>query len=260
LIERTRLALARRGVRVFRLLVPSVSAHAPAPNTQRPRCGTGDGDVFPVTSFNLNRVEGISYAIETVGGFMSREVVQPVFTWCGCAYCDAKYPSGYEGMRLPAALVVSGGQILHGRKVPAFVVAGERHVKLSNTDRVDWPVLINGFATGYVHDSRAPVGQSNLKRPLKDGEHDHTQRCVEYVVQQYWKPRPAGEQLERDVDHFARQAEQRRQREIRELTKRDFDPSDAKRRGRVLPLSRGGYQAGVTSGRTFQSSGRRGGW
>jgi len=183
-------------------------------------------EIYPVTSFNLNRVEGISYAIETIGGFMSRDVVQPRYDWCGCAYCERVHPSGREGMRLPFHLVVDGGRILHGLKVPAFVVHKSRHVRLSNTDSTPWPVLINGFEAGYVHDSRVAHGQSNLKRPLKDGEHDHTQRCVEYTVQQFWKPRPVGEQLERDIQQIAKQTAREQQRQLREVCKRDYDASD----------------------------------
>jgi hypothetical protein len=175
-------------------------------------------DIHPITSFNLNRIEGISYAIETIGGFMSREVVQPISTWCGCEYCQYHQPGSREGDRLRHELVVRDGKILHGVRVPALVVDGRRHLKLSNTDSVEWPVLINGFTSGYVHDKRAPQGESNLKRPLKDGEHDHTQRCLEYTVQQFWKTRPAGEQLEADIIRFheARaSAEERAERRAR---------------------------------------------
>lgn len=199
--------------------------------------------IHPVTSFNLNRIEGISYAIETIGGFMGREVVQPIFTWCGCAYCTAFAPGGRDGDRLPHQRVVRNGQILHGVTVPAFVIDSRRHIKLSNTDRVDWPVLINGFESGYVHDSRAPQGESNLKRPLKDGEHDHTQRCVEYTVQQFWKPRPAGKQLEADIQKHEVRTVINEKRALR-LAQMDVDPSDPPRGrpsyfGRPTPAMRG---------------------
>jgi hypothetical protein len=49
--------------------------------------------------------------------------------------------------------------------------------------------------TAGANSSAAPQGQSNLKLSLKDGEHDHTQRCLEYIVQQYWKPPPLGSGL-----------------------------------------------------------------
>jgi len=212
-------------------------------------------DIHPVTSFNLNRIEGISYAIETIGGFMAREIVEPVFTWCGCAYCENVYPRAHEGTRLPFQLVVNEGRILHGRKVPALVVHGRRHVKVSNTDSVGWPVLIQGFESGYVHDSRVPRGESNLKRPLKDGEHDHTQRCVEYTVQQFWKLRPAGEQLQRDIQQQARQAEHEAARRRRAITKPDYDPAD-RLNGRVVAIGRGGYVGGGHGSHSF----RRGGW
>jgi hypothetical protein len=54
---------------------------------------------------------------------------------------------------------------------------------------------------------------------LKDSEHDHTQRCLEYTVRQFWKSRPAGKQRARDIQpETCGAAEQRAMRAMREIT------------------------------------------
>lgn len=200
-----------------------------------------DHGIYPEYGEEFNQPTRISYAIETVGGFLTRTVTQPIWTDDRCEVCRHRRPDGQFGERLPRPSVVSGGSVLHGRQVPAFVMDGRRHLVVTNSDVEERSVLMNGFLGGYVYAANVPVGGVNIKRPLKDEIHDHTMRCVEYTIQQFGKQRMAEEMLEQGIEIGVREMRRREERERAGITRRDHDPSDA-RYGKNRPSGgRGGW-------------------
>jgi hypothetical protein len=111
---------------------------------------------------------------------------------------------------------------------------------VSNADVEERSVLINGFMGGYVYAENTPVGGMNIKRPLKDEIHDHTMRCVEYIIQQFGKERMAEDQLERSIKGGERQIAAVERQQQAAITRKDYDPAD-KARGRVAYQRRGGW-------------------
>jgi len=201
--------------------------------------------IYPQYSENFNQPTSISYAVESIGGFLERNVTQPAWTDDRCAYCVQHRPNGQRGERLPRQLVVAGGAILHGRQVPAFQIHPTRHLVVSNMDTVERSVLLNGFKGGYVYGPNVPVGGLNIKRPFKDEIHDHTMRCVEYIIQQFGKDRLAEEALQRSIRDGERQFQRVERREQAAMTRVDVDPADRQ-------LGRGKYR--------LQRGPGRGGW
>lgn len=185
-------------------------------------------EIFPVYRDDFNQPTRISYAVETIGGFLNRFVTQPLWLDDRCEYCRHHNPRGLAGERLPRQLVVAHGQILHGKQVPAFVMDSRRHLVVSDTDLEERSVLMNGFLGGYVYIENAPIGGLNIKRPFKDEIHDHTMRCVEYTIQQFWTPRLAGEELEDSVRRGERGLAKQERQAQRAVTARDHDPDDAR--------------------------------
>lgn len=199
--------------------------------------------IYPQYGEDFNQPTRISYAIETIGGYLTRTVTQPLWFDDRCSYCINHRPHGQRGERLPRNIVVSGGAVLHGRQVPAFQIHPTRHLVVSNADIEERSPLLNGFLGGYVYAANTPVGGINIKRPLKDEIHDHTMRCVEYIIQQFGKVRMAEEMLEQGIEIGVKQMQRRERQAIAAVTKPDRDPADA-RYGKALQ----------------QRSGRRGGW
>jgi hypothetical protein len=202
--------------------------------------------IFPTYGEDFNQPTRISYAIETIGGYLTRHVTQPVWFDDRCAYCQHHRPHGELGDRLPRNIVVAGGHILHGRQVPAFQIDSRRHLVVSNADVEERSPLLNGFMGGYVYGPNLPVGGLNIKRPFKDEIHDHTMRCVEYTIQQFGKERLADEALDRSVKAGERQMVKSERQAQAALTRIDHDPDDKR-------WSRGKYRQQATAG-------RRGGW
>jgi hypothetical protein len=197
-------------------------------------------DIYPQYGEDFNQPSRISFACETIGGFLTRHVTQPIWFDDRCEYCRHHRPLGVAGERLPRHIVVSGGNILHGRQVPAFQIDSRRHLVVSNADVEERSVLINGFMGGYVYAENTPVGGMNIKRPLKDEIHDHTMRCVEYIIQQFGKERMAEDQLERSIKGGERQIAAVERQQQAAITRKDYDPAD-KARGRVAYQRRGGW-------------------
>jgi hypothetical protein len=199
--------------------------------------------MFPQYGENFNQPTQISYAIESIGGYLNRTVTQPIWFDDRCPYCVNHRPHGRTGERLPRSMVVSGGAVLHGRQVPAFQIDPHRHLVVSNADVEERSPLLNGFMGGYVYAANMPVGGINIKRPLKDDIHDHTMRCVEYIIQQFGTVRMAEEMLEQGIETGVRQMQARERQARAEIAKRDVDPADARygkgHQTRVRP--RGGW-------------------
>lgn len=201
--------------------------------------------IFPQYGEDFNQPTRIGYAIETIGGFMTRQVKQPIWFDDRCTYCKHHRPNGHLGERLPRHIVVSGGDILHGKQVPAFQIDTRRHLVVSNVDTEERSVLMNGFKGGYVYGPNLPVGGVNVKRPFKDEIHDHTMRCVEYIIQQFGKERMAELELDRSIQRSERQMLVTERRAEALVTRRDNDPADQR-------YGKGKFRT--------QGSGRRGGW
>lgn len=196
-------------------------------------------DIFPEYGEDFNQPTRISYAMETIGGFLTRTVTQPIWVDDRCPYCVNHKPHGQFGERLPRQFVVSGGSVLHGRQVPAFLIHPTRHLVVSNADVEERSPLLNGFMGGYVYGLNVPVGGVNVKRPFKDEIHDHTMRCVEYTIQQFGKVRMAEEMLEQGIETGVRQMQREERRAMAAITKPDKDPSDARYGKRDTSRSRG---------------------
>jgi hypothetical protein len=72
---------------------------------------------------------------------------------------------------------------------PRFVVVSKRGTQIT-------PVLVDGFEAGYVWDTKSTstTTKPNTRRPLKDGFHDHSQNCVEYVLLKFGPSAPTKKQ------------------------------------------------------------------
>lgn len=202
-------------------------------------------DIYPTYGDNFNQPTQISFAIETIGGYLTRTVTQPIWTDDRCEQCRHRRPHGQAGEVLPRQWVVSGGSVLHGKQVPAFVVDSRRHLVVSNADIEERSPLLNGFMGGYVYAANTPIGGINIKRPLKDEIHDHTMRCVEYIIQQFGKVRMAESNLEQGIETGVREIQRQERQAMAAITRPDHDPAD-----KLYGKSR--YAK--------QGNGRRGGW
>lgn len=182
--------------------------------------------IFPQYGEDFNQPTRISYAIEAIGGFLERSVTQPIWFDDRCAYCRNHRPHGQAGERLPRAIVVNQGHIMHGRQVPAFQIHPTRHLVVSNTDVEERSPLLNGFKGGYVFGPHAPVGGVNIKRPFKDEIHDHTMRCVEYTIQQFAKERLAEAELDASLKRGEKAVTKADRLALAAKTAKDHDPDD----------------------------------
>jgi hypothetical protein len=98
---------------------------------------------------------------------------------------------------------------------------------------------------GYVYAANTPIGGVNIRRPMKDEIHDHTMRCVEYIIQQFGKVRMAEEMLEQGIETGVREMQRQEKAIIAAVTKKDHDPADAR-------YGKGKFK--------HAAAGRRGGW
>lgn len=139
---------------------------------------------------------------------------------------------------------------------PAFLL-NPRFVIVAPKSQGVVPVLLEALGAGYIWDDehrRFSQTDGNLRMPKKDGFFEHSMNALEYIIHNYYQPKPTEKTLAKNFRTVQAEAYRREHQiptaaEVRALRKaqEDKDPYDVQPRqakvyrGRSLSGRRGGY-------------------